>query len=41
MQFEINRIATRGCEILNENGEVIGWSVDETWGQLMTEAEAA
>lgn len=38
MEFEINRVATTGCEIRNETGEIIGWSVDEEWGRFMIEA---
>jgi hypothetical protein len=38
MKFKINQVATAGCEIKNENGEIVGWSVDETWGQMMVEA---
>ena len=36
--FEINRVATCGCEITNENNQIIGWSVDGEWGRIMAEA---
>ena len=38
VNFEVIKVATCGCEILNENNQVIGWSVDDEWGKVMTEA---
>ena len=38
MFFEVIKVATCGCEILNENNQVIGWSVDEKWGRIMSDA---
>lgn len=36
--FEINKVATCGCEITNENNQIIGWSIDSKWGIIMTKA---
>lgn len=38
MNFEIKKVATEGCEIKNENGEIIGWSVNSEYGELMVKA---
>ena len=38
MELIINQIATCGCEILNENNQVIGWSVDHSWAEIMKQA---
>lgn len=35
MTFKINKVATCGCEIHNENNEIIGWSIDEKWATLI------
>ena len=29
MCFIMRKVATEGCEILNEDGEIIGWSINE------------
>lgn len=38
MNFEIKKVATAGVEIKNEYGEIIGWSIDRTWGSIIAEA---
>jgi hypothetical protein len=36
--FGINKVATCGCEITDENNQIIGWSVDARWGRILTES---
>ena len=33
MCYIVRKVATTGCEILDENGVVVAWSVDEEWGE--------
>ena len=37
MCFTMRKVATEGCEILNDDGEIIGWSVNGEWGRQMVE----
>ena len=38
MELTINQVATCGYEILNEENQVIGWSVDKEWAEKITDA---
>ena len=36
--FLINRVASEGCEITNEDGKIIGWSIDSLWAETIKQA---
>jgi hypothetical protein len=38
MQFLIKQVATCGCEILNENHEVVAWGIDPDWSETIAKA---
>ena len=31
----INKVATEGCEIRNENNEIVAWSIDGEWASII------
>ena len=33
--FSFRRSGTAGCEILNPDGEVVAWTVEELWAALI------
>lgn len=35
MKCSIKKVATCGCEIRNENDEIVAWSVDDKWANLI------
>jgi hypothetical protein len=36
--FTFRRVATNGCEVLDPNGVVVAWAVDELWAVLLVAA---
>lgn len=34
-EFTYRRVGTTGCEILDPNGVVVAWSVDEMWAAVI------
>lgn len=34
-EFTFHRVATNGCEIIDPNGVVFAWTVDELWAVLI------
>ncbi len=36
--YEYRRTGTRGCEILNQDGDVVAWAVDEMWAVIIVAA---
>ena len=38
MEFLINQVATCGCELLNQEKKIIGWSVDKVWAEIIKKA---
>ena len=33
--FMCRRVATSGCEILNQDGQVVAWAIDEWWAGVI------
>ena len=38
MQFLVKQVATCGCEVYNENHEVVAWGIDSDWSELIAKA---
>lgn len=38
MNYKITLVATCGCEIRNENEEVVAWSIDPIWAEKIKKA---
>lgn len=35
MNYSIKKVATEGCEIKNENNEIVAWSVNGKWAYII------
>ena len=36
--MEYNKVATCGCEILNNDGVIVAWTVDQAWAEKIIKA---
>jgi hypothetical protein len=40
MELTIRQVATCGCEITNEKNEIVAWSIDKVWAEIIAQALA-
>ena len=38
MNFLFRKVATEGCEIVNENGQVVAWGINSVYSELIARA---